>query len=483
MPQPPKPLQPGRSARDWFGAELRHWRTQRGLTQDQLGALVHVSGDLIAKIEKAVRACDPHLAEALDTELETGGVLARALVRVRAEADSRAADADNAAAAPRNRGPRPETVGVPVPSGSSLPDTGPGADVGGVIRVPCRTADGRIIFVTMPRRALLHGGATGAALFTATPPVSEPLFRPIGGQAAFVSERHPVEHLRQFRRALVNCDNLLGSVLLIDTVRDHIALIQRLRRDASGADRKALLQVQAEYAEFCGWLHQDAGDQRAAQYWTDRALDWSHASGGQETIVYIMIRKAQLAGDRRDPADAVDLAEAAQNMALPRGRLSAMSSLSSAHGHALSGDAAACRRTYDRVVGMMDDLAVDSPHRRGWWLDTPHVQAQRAHALSLIGDHQAAESGFDKAIEEISPTYRRDRGFFLSQAAVAHARAGHPELAARRALQALPIAAQTGSARIFRELSVLDAQMRQWRAVPDVLEFRDALDSLIAHES
>ena len=87
MPHPPKPLRPSRSAADWFGAELRHLRLSCALTQRDLGASVHVSGDLIGKIEKADRPCTLSLAAALDSVLDSGGVLARCLPLVFAEAD------------------------------------------------------------------------------------------------------------------------------------------------------------------------------------------------------------------------------------------------------------------------------------------------------------------------------------------------------------------------------------------------------------
>ncbi|MFE1959838.1 helix-turn-helix domain-containing protein [Streptomyces sp. NPDC059479] len=469
MPQPPRQLEPGRSNRDWFGAELRHWRRQRGLTQDQLGALVHVSGDLIAKIEKAVRACTPGLAEALDAVLETGGVLGRALVRVLAEADNRMADVDSTADTGRNGGP-------PLPDEAML---GP-AD-GDEVRVPCRTAEGRIIIVTMPRRALLRGGAAGAALLAmgAASGHTRTLH-----STAFAPEVHPVRHLRQLRRTLVDCDNLLGPSRAIETVRDHIRLIKQLRRNADGADHRALLQVQAEYAEFCGWLYQDAGDHDAARYWTDRALDWAHADGRREPVAYVMIRKAQLAAERRDPVETADLSLAAQHLAPPRSRFAAMSTLSSAHGHALGGDKAACHRAYDTVFGLMDHLTGDTPHRRGTWMDTPHVQAQRAHCLSLLGEHEAAAEGFTRAISALPPTYRRDRGFVLSQAAIAHAHADEPEQAALKGIQAIPIATETGSARIFDGLSLLDADLRRLRtSATEVIQFREALDSVVLHQA
>ncbi|MYS83180.1 helix-turn-helix domain-containing protein [Streptomyces sp. SID5474] len=94
MPYPLRPLDGSRSPRHHLGAELRHWRKRARLTQDAIGASVHVSGDLIGKIEKAERRCDGDLAARLDAALDTGGVLVRAW-RLADEADRQAAEADN----------------------------------------------------------------------------------------------------------------------------------------------------------------------------------------------------------------------------------------------------------------------------------------------------------------------------------------------------------------------------------------------------
>jgi transcriptional regulator with XRE-family HTH domain len=94
MPRPPRPLDPARSAHDYAGAELRAWRIRRGLSQLQLGMMVHISGALVGKLEKAERLCTGEIAAALDAALEAGGTLAEswrvALVeqqRVRSESD------------------------------------------------------------------------------------------------------------------------------------------------------------------------------------------------------------------------------------------------------------------------------------------------------------------------------------------------------------------------------------------------------------
>lgn len=73
-----RPAQPVASRRV-FGAMLRRYRMRAGLTQVELGAKVHLSGDMISKIEKGERAASPDLRARLDAvpELATDGALAR----------------------------------------------------------------------------------------------------------------------------------------------------------------------------------------------------------------------------------------------------------------------------------------------------------------------------------------------------------------------------------------------------------------------
>ncbi|MFI0717792.1 hypothetical protein [Streptomyces sp. NPDC021224] len=66
---------------------------------------------------------------------------------------------------------------------------------------------------------------------------------------------------------------------------------------------------------------------------------------------------------------------------------------------------------------------------------------------------------------------------------MAQARSGEPELAARTGSQALPLAEETRSARIFGELASLDSQLSRWNALPAVSDFRTALDGILVHET
>ncbi|GAB7183053.1 helix-turn-helix transcriptional regulator [Kitasatospora sp. Ki12] len=347
--------------------------------------------------------------------------------------------------------------------------------MGDEVRVGCRTSDGRIIFVTMPRRALLRTAtaAAGTAMVSAfAGPTAQPLLSP---------DVHPVENLRQLRKSLVECDNVLGPRDVIASVQDHLRLIQQLRRDAAGRDRQGLMQVQAEYAEFCSWLLQDSGDHRAAQYWADRALDWSNSAGDHDLAVYITARKAQLAGDMKESLDAIDLAESAQRIAPPGSRLVAMARVYAAHGHALAGDELACQRAYDEALKIVSSPN-ETPVSRGRWLDAAYVEAQRARSLAVLGHYQAAASGFDQAIRALPASFRRDRGVYLARSAGAQLRAVGPEQAALTGAEALSVAVATGSGRIFGELASLDRQLQRWANVAEVMQFRQALDSVMLHE-
>ncbi|MFD0566217.1 helix-turn-helix domain-containing protein [Kitasatospora saccharophila] len=375
----------------------------------------------------------------------------------------------------------------------ALNDAGPGAlgavpDPAGIgsammladgeVRVGCRTSGGRIIFVTMPRRALLRSaaGAAGAAVLPGLATGPEP-----GPQLVLSPDVHPVENLRQLRKSLVACDNVLGPRQIVASSQEHVRLIQQLRREASGRDRLNLMQVQAEYAEFCSWLFQDGGDHRAAQYWADRAVDWSTSAGDHDLTVYITARKAQLAGDMRESLDAVDLADAAQRIAPPQSRLMALGAVYGAHGHALLGDELACQRAYDQALELVS-VPSETGANRGHWLNAAYVEAQRARSWAVLGQYEAAATGFDQAIRALPASFRRDRGVYLARSAGAQLHATGPERAAATASEALSIASGTGSARIFAELASLDGKLQPWSAVAEVAEFREALDSVMLHE-
>ncbi|MFC9155909.1 helix-turn-helix domain-containing protein [Streptomyces bauhiniae] len=73
----PKDLDPSSSPRALIGAELRHARERKGLSQTELGAPLFVSGSFIGQLEAGTRRMQREYAVQLDEILETGDFFTR----------------------------------------------------------------------------------------------------------------------------------------------------------------------------------------------------------------------------------------------------------------------------------------------------------------------------------------------------------------------------------------------------------------------
>ncbi|MBC2865611.1 helix-turn-helix domain-containing protein [Streptomyces mexicanus] len=73
----PKDLDPSSSPRALLGAELRHARERKGLSQEQLGQLLFVSGSFVGQLEAGTRRMQPEIARMLDEVLGTEGFFLR----------------------------------------------------------------------------------------------------------------------------------------------------------------------------------------------------------------------------------------------------------------------------------------------------------------------------------------------------------------------------------------------------------------------
>ncbi|QFQ98313.1 transcriptional regulator [Streptomyces phaeolivaceus] len=73
----PKDLDPSSSPRALLGAELRHAREKAGLSQEELGQRLFVSGSFVGQLEAAVRRMQPEIARLIDVALDTDDFFSR----------------------------------------------------------------------------------------------------------------------------------------------------------------------------------------------------------------------------------------------------------------------------------------------------------------------------------------------------------------------------------------------------------------------
>src|SRR5262245_28570716 len=82
----PRELKPGRSARDFYGSEIRRLRTEAGLSLAHMAEVVNYSKTHLGNIETADRMVPPDLPAKLDAAFGTDGHFGRLYPLARREA-------------------------------------------------------------------------------------------------------------------------------------------------------------------------------------------------------------------------------------------------------------------------------------------------------------------------------------------------------------------------------------------------------------
>jgi transcriptional regulator with XRE-family HTH domain len=458
LSRPERELHPSRSALHRFGYELRSWRKERGLSQARLGAAVHVSGDLIYKIELAERRAGKDLAARCDRILEAFGALMRLWDAVEEEernAGGSAVDADN------------RIVGISSRGEGMTPFTGVET-----ITVEMLTLAGKSVPVSIDRRTFVAGAAA------ALPLVGWPGRGPGAASAYATADGYVSDVIRvmaDLRTSLAAQDNVLGPAVAAPAAIQQIATLQELSKGADYQAREALMGLQSAYAEFTGWLADDLGDRRAGGFWIDRALEWAHEADDELIIGYVLARKAQRAAESGDAGAAISLARAAQRRGSLTCRVRAAAIQYEAQGHALAGDTTEFRRAIDQAAELV--AATPPSAAREWapWCTPGYVIMYEAAGWTRLGQPDRAIPAYERGLTGWSDEFRRDQGMYRGRLAGAYASAGEPERAASVGSEALIIACRTGSARVLAELEPLPKLLEQWGEVPAVRAFNDDL--------
>lgn len=290
------------------------------------------------------------------------------------------------------------------------------------------------------------------------------------------------ELLDYFRQQLTGhyaADKFLGPGRLIGVAEAQYELLCDIAGGDSGPLRGELWATAAGFAALLGWLYQDAGDLAESANYHDKMIERAHRSHDPQLVGFALYCKAMLHTDMADGPGVLDLTGAGlsgENL-IPKVR--ALLLQQAAHGHALAGLPGAhgeCDRLLGDAAGLTGQISDNypwgsctAPH----WLDT-----QRATVWTRLGRFREAISLWEQVIPVLPASARRDIGVYHARLARSLAGAGEPEHAVAVALGAVPVAVQSGSARMKAELRELRRGMEPWRGEQAWRDLGEALRTL-----
>ncbi|WP_053724499.1 helix-turn-helix domain-containing protein [Streptomyces sp. WM6378] len=389
-----------------FGEELRRRRLAADLSLEQLGKRVHYSKAQLSKVERGLKRPSLELARLCDTELTADGALARLL----------------------------EPAGSPM----SLPS--PGRD--DEVWLMYLDKDGDSTLQPVKRRSLI---AVGAASALSLQLGGDPLPVDTGAGTLVEASRMLFDQFRRIGQAAT--PRSLLSALIAQT---HS--LEQLARLAGPRTRNELLVLASRYAEYTGWMAQEAGDDRTALWWTDRAVQLAHGGGDDALAAYALVRRSLICLFGGDPAQATQLAEQAlHSAAAPRVR--GLAAQHRAQSLAVTGEHSAAMRSLDQAREL---LAADNARSDTPTLGASHVPDVVAMytgwCLYELGRPGQAAELLDRETAGLSAHALRARARHGARRALAHAAAGDIDQACVITSELLSSAAAVDSATIATDL-------------------------------
>jgi tetratricopeptide (TPR) repeat protein len=237
--------------------------------------------------------------------------------------------------------------------------------------------------------------------------------------------------------------------------------------NTGGSDRDRFLLLAARYAEYTGWMAQEAGNDEAALWWTEYACEIAEAGGFNDLGAYALVRQALVTMYQHDPQNTIELARLAQEQTTNQ-RIRGLAAQREAQGHALAGDYDACQRALDRAAESIQRSRDDEQPTLGTsTLDDP-VSMARGWCLHDLGRPREAVEILAAEIARIPPEADRTRARYSTRYALALAASGQVEEACRVAESVLELVGSTDSATIRSDLRRLSHELQRRHGSPAV---------------
>lgn len=287
--------------------------------------------------------------------------------------------------------------------------------------------------------------------------------------------------LRGIYRGYIVADQLMGSICITGPIRLQMPVIERACEVTRGADRAEMLGFACEFAEFGGWVFQDAGDLVRAMHWTDRALDYALELGDRRTIAYTLMRKAMIATESGNSAQGVGIANSAleyKDALTPR--LKAVILRQRSYSNAALGEVMASARDSDEAVTEAIAGEKQGEEDSASYCTPTYVAMEAGASWALLGYPRKALPILEKSRSDWPDhTQVRDYALCVSRLAIAYADAGERERAYAATEELLALAQGLGSRRVVGQIDLLHRRLARWRQDPVVAGVRGRLKVLV----
>lgn len=404
-----------------FGEELRKRRVTAGISLTQLSRVTFYSKGFLSKVERGLQPASRELARICDTILGADGQLAA----LASGAGGHAAEARETRAREKMAAGRGKV------SRRRLMETG-------LLIIPA----------SQTREAPKTGQIDDSTLTG--------IFRPL---------------FDQYRRI----GQATNAALLLPALSAQAQAVRELAQGAGPRTRRDLLQLAARYAEYAGWLAQEAGRDGLALHWTQQAGDLATAGGDPEFARYGLVRHALITLYRGDWARTIELARQAQD-GVTSPRILGLAAGREAQGHALGGDYGSCMRCLDRAQAL---LAID-PGDAGRPVTGTSAVANPAAlvagwCLYDLGRPKAAAEVLDRELATLPEEAARSRARFGARRALAYAVTGEVDHACHLTTGLLDSGAGLGSATIGKDLRRVAQALQRHPKSPSVRDLSPRL--------
>lgn len=271
----------------------------------------------------------------------------------------------------------------------------------------------------------------------------------------------------------------LPPATMLPVLRAQASTVIQLAFRTPRSSRTDLLITASRFAEYIGWVAQEAGDDTGALNATAEAVELARVWGDVDLADYALVRRALVAYYNGDAAQTIALAQQARRSGAPP-RIRGLAAQLEAQGHALAGDERACGRALDQACTLLaaDDGVPGSPVLGTTQLTDP-VSMVRGWCLYDLGRPRQAADVLERECPRIASHALNTRMRYGFRYALTLAASGEIEKSCETARELLAFMSVAPSATVRTDVRRLDREWSRFQGNAAVRMLRPALANVL----